>query len=673
MSAINRVTECTEGLSGTPLSKGIATTKANDKAGDLQEWLLQDFNDCCHLIIHDFIKVIFGLTHNRLVELKVKMDDKVMSDPDFQVSWKKFRESVKVVRSEEPLTETPGRRASNSEGQDDEDMLLSHMSSSHPYTRNVCNKRQKTDMGAVQRYREDEDEDEDESITTTQGMKVETLVQCANYRLEMLSRGILQYHALGLVVDGTWFQCCYYDRSAIIHSNPINLDEKDHLLLLLVALNELKVHKPFVSPIPDRTPGTTEVFPHMDPVYCNLKGHDDHYELASGQEKGLVHDRSGMNAFHGCKLVLDEETELTLGQTIQRSHSIIGRGTTVLHAKCLKGHWGKEGDEVVVKISFVDEGRLSEAKFMDLAKEKAVGDHAWALEHLPEILSAHEYPNSKDSPESRLFEFMRDKLKADSTYELRILRILVLRPLKSITQLDDPKDFAQVFYDILQIHRWLVDHAKILHRDISQNNIMYRVLKDGKVHGVLNDLDLASTLSMSRSHSSQTRSGTRPFMSHELLTPNRPGLGHFYRHDLESIYYVMLILFANYDKVKEDGNAQKKGIQKVDNQHEEWFKGTDKEVAAFKWIALNSVPTLQPLFSSLRQSIRQLSVFIRSGHNEAYTYITQEEEEVTFDEHTLNGHVTYDKFRAPMSRFRGEPLVTRYKKPLDLVPVDYRS
>ncbi|KAF5349780.1 hypothetical protein D9758_010221 [Tetrapyrgos nigripes] len=611
MSAINRVTERTEGLSSTSLSKGIATTKANDKAGDLQEWLLQDFNNCYHLTIHDFIKVIFGLTHDRLVELKARMDNKVMSNPDFQASWKKFSESAKVVRPEEPLTglkrkrETPGRRASNSEGQDDEgkslpvryqtlfdllpssvisqDMLPSYTSLSHPYTRNVYNKRQKTGMGTVQRYQEDEDEDEDESITTTQGMKVETLVQCANYRLEMLSRGILQYHALGLVIDGMWFQCCYYDRSAIVHSNPINLDEKDHLLLLLVVLNELKVHKPFVSPIPDRT---TEVFPLLDPVYC--EGYDDYHELASGQEKGLVHDRSGRNAFHGYRLVLDKETELTLGQTIQRSHSIIGRGTTVLHAKCLKGHWGKEGDEVVVKISFVDEGRLSEAKLMDLAKEKAVEDHAWALEHLPEILSVHEYPNSKDSPESRLFEFMRDKLKADSTYELRILRILVLRPLKPITQLNDPKDFAQVFYDILQIHRWLVDHAKILHRDISQNNIMYRVLKDDKVRGVLNDFDLASKLPMSRSHSSQTRSGTRLFMSHELLIPpDQPGLGHFYRHDLESIYYVMLILFANYDKVQEDNNAQKKGIQKVSDHYKAWFKGTDELVGLLKLAALN--------------------------------------------------------------------------------------
>ncbi|KAF5349788.1 hypothetical protein D9758_010215 [Tetrapyrgos nigripes] len=156
---------------------------------------------------------------------------------------------------------------------------------------------------------------------------------------------------------------------------------------------------------------------------------------------------------------------------------------------------------------------------------------------------------------------------------------------------------------------------------------MYRVLKDGKVHGVLNDFDLASTLPMSRSHSSQTRSGTRPFMSHELLTPNRPGLGHFYRHDLESIYYVMLILFANYDKAKEDGNAQKKGIQKVDN----CYKPRTKHSTAFLFIRSGH----NEAYRYITQ--RRLNQLIRSGHNEAHTYITQrhlnqQEEEEVVDE-----------------------------------------
>jgi len=39
-------------------------------------------------------------------------------------------------------------------------------------------------------------------------------------------------------------------------------------------------------------------------------------------------------------------------------------------------------------------------------------------------------------------------------------------------------------------YRWLFEVPKILHRDISQHNLMLRK-EDDKIYGVLNDLDLA--------------------------------------------------------------------------------------------------------------------------------------------------------------------------------------
>ena len=96
------------------------------------------------------------------------------------------------------------------------------------------------------------------------------------------------------------------------------------------------------------------------------------------------------------------------------------------------------------------------------------------------------------------------------------------------------------------VHRWLYD-AGILHQDLSMNNIMYRDIR-GKVYGVLMDYDLASWRASSKSEDTkdpQQKMGTLPFMAHGLLSGEDPL--HLYRHDVESIFHVMLILVTHYE------------------------------------------------------------------------------------------------------------------------------
>jgi len=75
---------------------------------------------------------------------------------------------------------------------------------------------------------------------------------------------------------------------------------------------------------------------------------------------------------------------------------------------------------------------------------------------------------------------------------------------------------------------------------------MYRRIK-GKVYGVLTDYDLSSwTESMNPGYSktSQQRTGTPPYMAQELLMGTSPV--HLYRHDVESLFYVMLLMAARH-------------------------------------------------------------------------------------------------------------------------------
>ena len=84
-------------------------------------------------------------------------------------------------------------------------------------------------------------------------------------------------------------------------------------------------------------------------------------------------------------------------------------------------------------------------------------------------------------------------------------------------------------------YRWLFEVPKVLHRDISLNNLM--LLKEGdKAYVVLNDFDLAVSADI-KSTSSKQRMGTKPFMAIDLLQPDPPV--HMYHHDLKSMFYVL--------------------------------------------------------------------------------------------------------------------------------------
>ncbi|THG92951.1 hypothetical protein EW026_g8137 [Hermanssonia centrifuga] len=87
--------------------------------------------------------------------------------------------------------------------------------------------------------------------------------------------------------------------------------------------------------------------------------------------------------------------------------------------------------------------------------------------------------------------------------------------------------------------------AHILHRDISCNNIMYEI-RDGKLYFILIDFDLAAVVTsageLCAPASAKDRTGTLPFMAHELLTDIGTraidGIKHRLRHDYESLLYV---------------------------------------------------------------------------------------------------------------------------------------
>ncbi|RPB20003.1 hypothetical protein L211DRAFT_578135 [Terfezia boudieri ATCC MYA-4762] len=125
-----------------------------------------------------------------------------------------------------------------------------------------------------------------------------------------------------------------------------------------------------------------------------------------------------------------------------------------------------------------------------------------------------------------------------------------------------PLEVARALLAAVVIHAELFFTGRILHRDLSINNIIAlqepRVVrrsmeasesgrrvftKDTSLYGCLIDLDYAVDISPERARPSTVqaleRTGTYPFIAIQILTASEP---HRYRHDLESLLYVLLWL-----------------------------------------------------------------------------------------------------------------------------------
>ncbi|KAF8274805.1 hypothetical protein EI94DRAFT_1713110 [Lactarius quietus] len=432
------------------------------------------------------------------------------------------------------------------------------------------------------------------------------MVQCAGYALEMMSHGGLRSHVIGALVTDGIIQLLYYDRSIILISEPVNfLDDLPRFVAMLQAMGNLPLlqlgHTDVIAPPPL-----------------------------------LENPRRTADIFDGLKLTLSNGTSLRLGSTIYHQHGIIGRGTCVVRAKYI----GKSNDDswvgsLVVKLSWPAKSRISENDLIAKARNAANHDkHRWVLKHLPKVLHAED--RQITSLSRALIDRMGDR------YEERVLRIIVQEELYPITERTTAVDLAQSFREIFKCYRWLYDVPKILHRDISLNNLMLRK-EGGNVYAVLNDLDLAVNVDV-RSQSSKHRTGTKPFMAIDLLGGDPTA--DMYRHDLESLFYVLVWITTRFHNGKEIANPPL----------QDWADAEGQLVLNSKLAFLLKV-SLEPTetFKSFRRHNSRLCTLFRGG----YAARTKAGEDSKYNaepqggpgtshfaDDTLSGFVTFDKFQS---------------------------
>ncbi|KAJ3883177.1 protein kinase [Lentinula edodes] len=504
----------------------------------------------------------------------------------------------------------------------------------------------------------------EQKMSSTQGQR-HTRIQCASYAKEMLSNGFIRNHAMGITADDSGFRFQYYDRSKVVESQPfhiLNNESKTLLMAMVCQLNKLSTEK--LGFIPNLDLNKFDHLRHPEQLTFNFE--DDPSTLV-----GATYTFTGSDG---------RRRRVRITKVLYRAEGIIGRCSIVVEVVCLCEEadcvWHEEGNQKtkVMKISFPSKTRPCEDGLIGEARSKAESSgQRWALNHLPEVIDSITFPyHEHTTVQGRLKKHLKDD------YEERVMRVTFLEKLHPLSELTDPREYAQVFYDILQIHQWLYECVGILHRDLSSGNIMFRRI-DGKIYGVLNDFDLSSRVrDMDNGPTSNQRTGTRPFMSLDLLDPTWKG-GHFYRHDLESLFYIILCLACRYEAPCVPAAEPRPFSQ--------WFSGTDREIFNDKntfftspFALINGFP-IQSYFAGFQRWLRKIYDQLRGGYIQrpfcAKNLSTSNEEseesgdenleflqndnDSNFDWNTLNRHVSYARMRSVMSSFKGKSLETRWE------------
>ena len=234
---------------------------------------------------------------------------------------------------------------------------------------------------------------------------------------------------------------------------------------------------------------------------------------------------------------------------------------------------------------------------------------------------------------------------------------------------------------------------RILHRDLSPNNIMcrYKMEKgEQKAYGVLMDYDLSSwtkDLKSDYTMTSQQRTGTPPYMAQELL--NGTSRTHLYRHDLESLFYVMLLTTTRHTIGVADGMKKERLVMRNSKKlpFQSWFDQIDYEMlGSLKKSFLEDKKSidLTPDFRDFRRWIRFLQINFMIGFKKKFPGKDDEDEEIqrvearamgvgssVFNDETLGGHIQYSTIIEMIPKLPGilqgliirDPKHPRFPKP----------
>ncbi|KAJ7025709.1 hypothetical protein C8F04DRAFT_1268848 [Mycena alexandri] len=373
----------------------------------------------------------------------------------------------------------------------------------------------------------------------------------------------LRSHVISVLVSGKSLELLYYDRSIVVKSQPLDFtDDLSTFLAILHRFGSLNLAQwgyvplvPIPRPLP---PGSTSTF---SPSF-----------------------------YDGDELNLRDMTLKLGGHSLSAPRPPPTTPALSTNPSSLNGVGRRKS-------------RAREADIINQARAHAADTNM--RRHLPEVLYSEDLDGSIPECHRHLMKHLPDE------YEARVITVIVLEVLKPVTELSDPNELATALRGIFKCYRWLYETVKIMHRDISVNNLMF--------HRV-----------------GEKRTGTKPYMARDLLDASPPP--HRYRHDLESFLYVLVFLTC---KIKGSRLARWASLPMDDLR--------DAKIAT---ITAGFPPAKDEFRAFEVEWIRPLRKLFTTGTTNQEDYKDQlaaaafrdNAPPPEFDNATLDGAVTFDKF-----------------------------
>ncbi len=315
-------------------------------------------------------------------------------------------------------------------------------------------------------------------------------------------------------------------------------------------------------------------------------------ESSRAYSKTSLRGRSGSGATHlmGLGIGVSSATTSSSGQKRKRDERLDG-GSRLKRSKSDGSH--ASGTNVRIK-----EGELD-----------AIGAHSIQETVVDSLANCRNkwQRNNVDSIQEAGADSLTDC--ESETYGNRVNYCLVTSPAgRPLYKYQSVRELLEALRDAIGGHRSLLEDGKILHRDVSENNIIITELPAQEApKGRLIDLDLAKELDSMPSRA-RHRTGTMQFMAIEVLE----GKGHTYRHDLESFFYVFVWICIRYGY--EGTGRQKAGkvVRPKTNILRGWYTGIYTEIARNKVGDMgknrfeNIIAEFAPKFENLKPLAREL-------------------------------------------------------------------
>ncbi|KAI9474357.1 hypothetical protein BX667DRAFT_537708 [Coemansia mojavensis] len=217
-----------------------------------------------------------------------------------------------------------------------------------------------------------------------------------------------------------------------------------------------------------------------------------------------------------------------------------------------------------------------------------------------------------DSVETVLGDLCRHLPKHSSDYAYTHVRLAMtpvgtrLRELRSVAEL------VVVISDALQAHKAVLDHCQILHRDISENNIMF-TRSGNNIHGMLIDFDNAVDANAARNRSGPVCTGTLPFMSVNNL--RKAKVARTAVDDMESILYLLIWL----------------GVWGITTEHRKQTRGGHRRVVNWSMDVETAIDSKQLTMSSKSNLDKLLNEFYTPPMSELDSTLQAEDDETIED------------------------------------------